>query len=199
MSTITVRRLRMQMQKSKAEHDEWVKEMKMLHAEGEKLRIKAKAEYKKDMKELHMIFGRLGISLGDQVEAMFVNLWEKFKKLGYSFDKDVNNAKFVDLNSGMVIAEIDRLLENGDVVMLVEIKAKLKQDDVDSHIKRLGIVSVFLKQRNDSRKIHGAVAGGIVPENVRIYTQSKGLYVLVQNGKSVSVAALPDNFAPRDW
>ena len=194
-------------------HDQWLEDMEKYQAEAQKHRAEAdrlREENEKNWKRfteendkgwqrLREDFGRLGISYGEQVESMFVNLWSKFVLLGYHFEKDGNNAKFIDSKNKKILAEVDRLLENGDVVMPVEIKAKLKKDDVDCHINRLKIISKYMSERNDSRVVHGAVAGGTVPDNVLAYALNKGLYVLIQNGNSISLAALPENFEPRVW
>jgi len=45
----------------------------------------------------------------------------------------------------------------------------------------------------------GAVAGGIVPENVLRYAQKKGLYVVEQSGDSVTIADMPQGLKVREW
>ena len=168
-------------------------------AERAKLDAEIKTDYEKRWKRLEQELGRLGNSYGDQVEAMFVNLGEKFNVLGFSFPKEAKgNIRFIDKNR-KVLAEVDHLLENGNVVMPIEVKAKLKQEHVDDHIRRLGIISEHNIKHNDNRKVLGAVAGGVVPQNVLAYAQKKGLYVLVQNGESVEIADMPANFKPREW
>ena len=158
-----------------------------------------KEDYEKRWGRLQQELGRLGHSYGDQVEAMFVNLGTKFNKLGYNFPKEAKGSiRFLDENR-RVLAEVDHLLENGSVVMPIEVKAKLKQDHVDDHIKRLGVISEYNIKHKDKRKVLGAVAGGVVPQNVLEYAQKRGLYVLVQSGESVEIAALPENFEPREW
>ena len=159
---------------------------------------KNRADFERRHKLLQQDLGKLGHSYGDQIEAMFVNLGIKFNALGYSFPKETKEAKFRDEN-GRVLAAVDRLLENHNVIMPIEVKAKLKQDDVDGHIRRLGIISEFNVKHKDNRKVHGAVAGGVVPENVMDYAQNRGLYVLVQNGESVEIADMPADFEPREW
>ena len=159
----------------------------------------SKKEYEKRMKRLDRDMGKLGRSYGEQIEAMFVNLDEKFNALGYSFPREnEGRVQFKDENR-RVLAEVDHLLENGSVMMPVEIKSKLSIDDVKEHIKRLGIIRQFNIKHNDNRKVLGAVAGGIVPENVLKYAQSRGLYVLRQNGDSVEIAEMPDTFEAREW
>ena len=170
-----------------------------LDAERVKQDAEIKADYEKRWKRLEQKLGRLGNSYGDQVEAMFVNLGAKFNELGYSFPKEAKgNIRFLDENR-KILAEVDHLLENGSVVMPIEVKAKLKQDHVDDHIRRLGIISEYNIKNNDNRKVLGAVAGGAVPQNVLEYAQKKGLYVLVQNGESVEIADMPANFKPKEW
>ena len=170
-----------------------------LHEEYKKVNEEYKKDYEKRMKRLDQDLGRLGISYGDQVEAMFVNLGEKFNELGYHFPKEAEGRiKFRD-ETGQVLVEVDRFLENGTHMLSVEVKAKLKKDDVDGHIKRLGTLSEYHLKRNDRRKVIGAVAGGIVPKNLLEYAQSKGLYVLVQNGENIEVAGMPEDFHPREW
>ena len=161
-------------------------------------RAKKDEKYEKQWERLQQDLVRLGNSYGDQVEAMFVNLGSKFNSLGHSFPREAKVTTFRDKN-GRVIAEVDRFLENGDVVIAVEVKAKLKQDHVDDHIERLGIISNHFTERVDNRKVLGAVAGGNVPENVLKYAQRKGLYVLVQNGESIELATMPTNFIPQEW
>ena len=168
-------------------------------AEYEKRLKEYRQDYEKRMKQLDRDMGRLGRSYGEQIEAMFVNLADKFNVLGYSFPKEVEGrVRFRD-ESGKILAEVDYFMENGNVMMAVEIKSKLKIDDVDAHIKRLGIISEHNKKHNDNRKVLGAVAGGIVPENVKLYAQNKGLYVLMQNGESVEIAGMPEGFKPKVW
>ena len=160
---------------------------------------KQQADYEKKWDRLEQNLGKLGNSYGDQIEAMFVNLGTKFNELGYHFPKEANGTiKFLD-EKRRVLAEVDRLLENGSVVMPIEVKAKLKKDDVDDHIKRLGIISRYNAVHNDNRKVLGAVAGGIVPQNVLEYAQKRGLYVLMQNGDSIEIAKMPSNFKPQEW
>ena len=158
-----------------------------------------KADYEKRWKLLQRDLGRLGNSYGDQVEAMFVNLGTKFNAFGYSFPKEAKGSiKFLDENR-KVLAEVDHLLENHNVIMPIEVKAKLKQDHVDDHIRRLGIISEYNIKHNDNRKVLGAVAGGAVPQNVLEYAQKMGLYVLVQNGESVEIADMSEDFKPHEW
>lgn len=160
-------------------------------------RLEREKHDRKAMDDLRREFGRLGISYGDHVEAMFTNLGIKLNALGFDFTMETPNRRYIENNQ--VLAEADYLLENGIYVMLVEVKAKLTKDDVDRHLNQITRVRSYMDNRNDNRKITGAVAGGVVAENVISYAQNKGLYVITQNGEAVSIAALPDGFKPKEW
>ena len=142
--------------------------------------------------------GGLGHSLGQLIEDMFsTGLYEKFKEFGYAFIKQGPRMQFIE--NGQIIAEADYFLENGEYVMPVEIKTNLTVDDVDEHLERIMKIRLHMNARGDKRKLVGAVAGGIVSENVLKYAQKKGLFVLAQNGDSVAVVAVPQGFKAREW
>ena len=99
----------------------------------------------------------------------------------------------------MFIAEADFFLENGDCVMPVEVKTDLNVEDVNEHLERIQTIRHYMDTHGDHRKLMGAVAGEIVPDNVLNYAQKKGLYVLKQTGDSVGVATAPQNFTAKVW
>jgi hypothetical protein len=143
-------------------------------------------------------FGRLGNSFGDLVEAMFIpNLYEKFNKLGYDFSQQSSNKIFIENHKQ--IAEVDIVVENGEFILLVEIKAKLSVDNINEHLERIETVRRYMDRRNDSRKLIGAVAGGIVSDIIIDYAQQKGLFVIIQSGDSIEIAKMPENFTARTW
>jgi hypothetical protein len=50
----------------------------------------------------------------------------------------------------------------------VEVKAKPKERDIENHIERLAFLRRYKDDLGDKRKkIHGALAGAIMPDNVR--------------------------------
>ena len=186
-------RLREETEMTKKETEMTKKETEMMKKENERMR----KEYEREWNKIKADLGKLGISLGEQVEEMFVNLHTKFNELGFNFPKESGRTLFRE--NGRALVEVDRLLENGAAIMSVEVKAKFRLDYVNDHIERLGILSEYFKKNNDNRKVMGAIAGGIIPENIMKYAHRKGLYVLVQNGESVSIAALPEGFVPNEW
>jgi hypothetical protein len=153
----------------------------------------------KMVKELSKNIGGINNSIGKWMEKMTAaRLWKKFDQFGFVFTKDGSDIKFRDKN-GRVISEVDILLEDGIYVMLVEVKFDLTTKDVDEHLERIEKVRRCMDEHDDRRKIVAAVAGSIAPDNVRLYAQRKGLYVIVPSGKTVAVADVPDSFTHREW
>jgi hypothetical protein len=154
-------------------------------------------DLKRQMKETDRIIGKLGNRFGELVEHLVVpNIKEKFNALGYHFD-DISKDREIFGPDG-ANAEIDILLENDDFSVVVEIKAKLLQKDVDEHAKRMKIVRQHKDKHHDARKLRGAVAGAIVTDEVRNYALKAGFYVIEQTGDTVKIDA-PDGFIPREW
>jgi predicted transposase YbfD/YdcC len=92
------------------------------------------------------------------VEHMVVpNLVSKFQELGFTFTKASPNVKIVDREHD-IITEIDALLENGDKVMIVEIKTKPNIEDLQDHLERMRKLRVYADLRQDTRKYLGALA-----------------------------------------
>ena len=155
-------------------------------------------ENEKLIKELHKSIGGLGNSLGRLMEDMFsAELYKKFSDIGYAFTKQAERVVFT--KNGQVLAEVDLLLEDGDYVMIVEIKTSLATDDIDWHLEKMEIIREYMDARGDSRKIIGAVAGGIVARDILKYAYRKGLYVVIQSGDAVKIANAPKNFKAREW
>jgi hypothetical protein len=175
------------------------RKMRELSLEADKRQAELTREHEETervVKELSKNIGGLNNSMGRYIEEMVsANLWEKFGALGYEFTKG-GPARFRE--NGMIIAQADAFLENGEYAMLVEVKTDLKEDDVDEHIERIEKVRQYMDKRNDKRKLVGAVAGAVAPDNVRKYALKKGLYVLVQSGDSIAVLEAP-GFKAREW
>ncbi|MBF0157491.1 MAG: hypothetical protein HQL57_09940 [Magnetococcales bacterium] len=93
--------------------------------------------------------------------------------------------------------EIDLLVVNTEVVVLVEVKSRLTEDDVREHLTRLAEFKDFFREYADKR-IMGAVAGIVIGESVERFAVNEGLFVMVQSGESMQFANDPE-FQPRVW
>ena len=141
-------------------------------------------------------FGELHNRFGELAEHMVApSIREKFNALGFSFGEVSREKEIVDAQ-GNSVAEIDILLENGDTVIAVEVKAKPKQSDIDDHIKRMEFLRAEDGQR--SRILHGAIAGAIMSNELRNYILKNGFYPIEQTGDTVMINA-PEGFKPRRW
>ncbi|MCL1849429.1 MAG: hypothetical protein FWF83_07150, partial [Clostridiales bacterium] len=86
-----------------------------------------------------------------------------------------------------------------EYAMIVEVKTKLESTDVDKHLERISLLRKYFDERNDKRKLIGAVAGGIASEEVVAYAFEKGFFVVEQSGEAISVADTPEGFKPQKW
>ena len=150
------------------------------------------------MKETDRIIGELGNRFGELAEHLVApNINQKFRVLGLSFE-EVSHNKTIEDSSGKFLAEIDILLENGDIVVAVEVKSKPLEKDVKKHIERMEILRRRANKRNDNRKFRGAIAGAIMTNHVRSNAHKAGFYVIEQTGDTVKIN-IPEGFIPKDW
>ena len=150
-----------------------------------------------EMKVLLEQMGKLGNRFGEMVEHLVApSIKEKFSDLNFSFDHVSQNHK-ISAN-GRSLAEIDILLENGDVAMAVAVKSKPVQKDVDDHIRRMEILRQRADAKNDKRKYQGAIAGAIMSDEVRDYAHKAGFYVIEQSGDTVRIN-IPEGFKAKEW
>ena len=146
----------------------------------------------KQMGDLHRRFGELAEHL------VAPNIHKRFNELGYHFGSHSPGGLRIFDEKGKTKAEIDLLLENGETIMAVEVKAKPAVKDVEHHIKRLELLCEHRREINDKRTIQGAIAGAIFGDNEKTATLEAGLYVVEQSGDTMRID-LPDGFAPREW
>jgi hypothetical protein len=155
-------------------------------------------ETDRQLKETDRKIGRLGGRLGELVEHLMApNILAKFNALGYVFGRAGPNVRFVDKDN-RTIAEVDILLENGDVVLAVEVKSKLTTENVQEHLERLEKLRRYADDHGDRRKLIGAVAGAIISEGVKPFAFRNGLYVIEQAGDTVKID-IPEGFKPKEW
>jgi hypothetical protein len=85
--------------------------------------------------------GDLGNRFGELAEHMVApSINEKFNALGYHFDAIAAGGFRIDGPNRQTLAEIDILLQNGESMVAVEVKAKLLDRHIDEHIKRIGVL-----------------------------------------------------------
>ena len=154
-------------------------------------------ETDRQMKEYNKRFGDFTNRFGEVVEYMIApNLCEKFREFGLIFPKANSGTRVSDHNNNINF-EIDVMLENGDKAMLVEIKTKLTTEYINDHIERIEKMRMYADLHGDKRSFLGAVAGVVMPVNVKEYALRQGLFAIEPSGESFYIT--PPNNKPREW
>jgi hypothetical protein len=155
-------------------------------------------ETDRKFKETDRKISKLGDRIGELVEhLMSANIVEKFNRLGYAFGRANPNARFFSPRNEL-LAEVDILLENGDVALAVEVKSKLTADDVTYHVGRMERLRRYADEHGDRRRLIGAVAGAIMSDGVKPFALKNGFYVIEQSGDTATIN-IPEDFIPKEW
>jgi hypothetical protein len=148
-------------------------------------------------KETDRQIGKLGDRFGEMVEYMVLpNLVNKFRELGFVFTKAYPHATIED-EKNKIIAEIDITLENGDKVMIVEVKSKPSMKDITDHVERMRKVRHHADLHDDKRKYLGAVAGMVINKNTKEFIHKNGFYVIEPSGETFTI--IPPDGKPKEW
>ena len=148
------------------------------------------------MKETDRKIGKLGNRLGEMIEYMVKpNLLNKFRELGFVFTKIYQQVNIKD-EKNQIVTEVDITLENGDKVMLVEVKSKPSIDDIKEHLERMEKVRRHGSLRGDTRKYLGAIAGMVLNGNEREFALKNGFYTVEPAGETFTISTPKE---PREW
>ena len=143
--------------------------------------------------------GGLNNKFGEIAEHLVApGVVEQFNNLGYHFDGIADRGFKILDEKGNLKTEIDILLENGDYILIVEVKADVRKNDIEHHVKRLEIFREYRNKHNDPRKIRGAIAGAIFYPNIKEMALENGFYVLEQSGDTMKMD-IPEGFMPKEW
>lgn len=139
--------------------------------------------------------GRLGNKLGAYVEEMVKPAVVRlFQERGI----DVHEVhRGVEAKRGGDNIEIDLLVVNTTDVVAVECKSSLSVDDVNEHLVALQKLKKLLPAYADKR-VMGAVAAMVMPDDVARYAYRCGLFVLAQSGEHITIRN-DAKFQPQGW
>jgi hypothetical protein len=126
------------------------------------------------------------------------NLLEKFRDLRFTFTRIHRNTKISDRENG-IFTEVDVILEDGDCVMVVEVKTTLAVKDVDEHGERMGKLRKHADLHNDHRKYLGALAGAVTGDPVKNYALKQGVFVIVPSGDTFDIIRPEGSYHVREW
>ncbi|GHU96483.1 hypothetical protein FACS189479_10100 [Spirochaetia bacterium] len=156
-------------------------------------------ETREQIKETGRQLGKLGNRFGEMVEYMVVpNLVTKFNELGLPFTKANLDTKIADKEHD-IFTEVDAFLENGDKVMIVEIKTKPNIDDINDHIERMEKLRKYADLHDDKRKYLGAIAGLVFGDSEKTYALKKGFYVIEPSGDTFNITEPTGKYYPHEW
>ena len=93
----------------------------------------------------------------------------------------------------------DITLENGDKVMIVEVKSKPTTEDINEHVERMQKLRAWADFRDDKRKFLGAIAGTIISENVKTYAFKNGFFIIQPSGETFDIVPPEGGYTPKEW
>ena len=141
--------------------------------------------------------GGLDNTFGEIIEHLVApGIEERFGELGLHFEKVNSNVRIKQ--DGQRLAEVDLLLENQEIIMAVEVKAKVTTKDVEKHNIRLEKLRGYYDRGHDRRRILGTIAGAVFGPVEREAALKMGLYVVVQSGDTMKLE-VPGDFVPQEW
>jgi hypothetical protein len=157
-------------------------------------------EIQKIMEETRKQIDKLGKDRFSEVMdyMIFPAVVARFKELGYSFHIEFEgNFKVKDKNRNL-ITEIDAYLENETTIVVIEIKTKPNEEDVNDHIQRIEKLKQNRQEFNEPpKKIIGAIVG-VFSEQVKAAAIKAGFYVLIPSGDTIKFDITP-NFKPKEF
>ena len=163
--------------------------------------LRENAERQKERADrLDRQLGKLGNRFGEMVEYMVMpNLVKKFRELGFGFTIASPHATIEDEENNIFV-EIDIKLENGDKIMIVEVKSKPTTEDVTEHMERMRKIRLNADLHGNGRRIFlGAVAGMIMNNNVRDFALKNGFYAIEPSGETFAITVPSGTYSPREW
>jgi hypothetical protein len=153
----------------------------------------------RQMKETDKRVGKLTNRFGEMVEYMIVpNLVAKFRELDFEFEK-THRDTVITSKEHNIFTEVDAFLENGDKVMIVEIKNKPAVDDINDHVTRMEKLRAYADLHNDKRAYLGAMAGVVFNESEKTYALKNGFYVIEPSGDTFTITKPEGKYHVREW
>jgi hypothetical protein len=152
-------------------------------------------ETDRQIRQVNRQIGDLGNRLGEfvewQVRPAAIRL---FQSRGIAVQELASDVTLQRDGEGL---EIDLLAIDTTVAVLIEVKSKLSQSDVDDHLERLGKFKRLMPRYQDVQAM-GAIAAMVVPPDIARYAYRQGLFVIAQTGDDMAI--LNDaNFSPKIW
>ena len=134
----------------------------------------------------------LGLFAEEQVAPAVLRLFSQFD---WNLRMVMQRVKVTN-ERGDVVAEVDLLLVNDTVSVAVEVKNRLRKDDIDEHLERIAKMQKYPSKAFAETRLYGAVAAMIADPSLINYALKKGLAVIVPSGEAVEMR-VPDDYPSR--
>jgi hypothetical protein len=147
------------------------------------------------IKDIGRQLGGLGNRLGEFVEGIVrPGLVRLFQERGIDVHRTLRD---VSGDKNGVALQVDLLVVNDTDAVAVEVKSKLTDRDVDEHLERLGKLKILFPEFA-SKRLLGAMAGMVIPEDAARYAEKCGVFVIGQKGED-AIFLNSAGFEPRVW
>jgi len=139
---------------------------------------------------------------GDIADYMLLPfLMRKFVKLGLNFFEGKHNYYVSDKDNHISVSA-DFMMRNDEKEMLVELRKKFTTEDVKEHEKNLEMMRTYADLHGDNGPkskcaFLGAVAGVVMPPDVKKYALEQGFYVIEPSGIAFKIT--PPQGKPKEW
>ena len=144
------------------------------------------------IKKLEQLYSSLGINIGESAEMYFFSALSNRSSLcGIEYE----HVDSFHRKTKHIEGQYDVVLFNGDKIIVVEVKQKVHSNDITDFLERRLPKFKLVCPEFAHKQIIGAIAGMVIPFDVKEEAEQKGLIVLTQLGNDVEVLNKPD-FTP---
>ena len=160
-------------------------------AEEHKKTEAAQQKTETSIRELNKNLGGVGITLGKMTEDLFRrNVAGILEQRGIRLDRLEHNLKMPD-------AEFDLVGFNGSQVILIEVKSRLQEQDIDTLISKQ--IPTFRRYFNDYKdhKLIGSLAFLAIDEKLEEQVEKAGLFLFTQTKEGGASIANSQGFHPK--
>ncbi len=157
------------------------------HADFEADLKKSREKADKEMRGLRQELGSFGRTQGELAERYFQKAIQRNMKLLHvdlqEMETNVNKySKALDIRE-----EYDMILTNSDIIVVVEVKHKLRVEDVEKfYSKKIPNFRKLFPDRKDYQ-IVGAVAAFLFDKNSQELAENYGFLILTKTGKELEI------------
>jgi len=148
------------------------------------------AELTASIKETRKEVGGLSKSYGMHAESYFFESLKRTKQFGginYNYVGDDIKGTFSMPNGEVVDGQFDIVMHNGDSVVIIEVKSKVKREDVKDLVDRKVEFYKKMYPQYAGKKFHLGIAGFSYDKNAEEEAMKRGVGILKLVGENVEI------------